>query len=142
MEKNPLHRSNFLLLLLVSHFVAGFPSDFLRRQLTDESFTDGPPDWFRYGITGLDAAADAISGWIDDLVFPNVPALDPVAVPSTTTIDGNNRQDDLSPDIELETIVAPMDFGNDCKQAALPGEQVTMVCRCLKRLLSSTARVG
>lgn len=95
-----------------------------------------------YGITGLDATADAIGGWINDSVFPNAPALDLIAVPSTTTTDGKNRQDDRAPDIQLETSVAPKDFGNDCKPAALPGEQGMMVGRFLKRLLASTARVG
>lgn len=115
MQKDPLHRSNFLLLLLIG-LVAGFPSDFLRRQLTGESLTDGLTDWFWTGITGLDAVAGAINGWVNDLVLPNAPT------------DGKNWQDDRAPDIQLETIVAPVkDFGDGCKPAAPPGEQGTMV---------------
>lgn len=111
MKKNSVHRSNFLFLLLIGHIAAGFPSGFLRRQLTGESST-GLPDWFWYGITGLDAAAGAINGWVNDLVSPNAPALDPAAVPGTTTTDGKNSQVDRGPDILLETVVAPVkEFG-------------------------------
>lgn len=128
MKMNPIHLTNFLFFLSILHTVAGFPSELFRRQAPGESITDVIPDWFWYGVNGLGTAAGTINGWVNDLIFPDSPASDPVASPGTTTLDGNSWQDNRGPDIELERIVAPVkNFGDDCKPTALPGEQGTLV---------------
>lgn len=94
MKMNRLRLIIFLFLLSVVQIVVGFPSDIFRRQVPGESITDLILDWFWYGFNGLGTAADTINGWLNDLIFPDTPASDPVAFPGTTSMDGNIWQDD------------------------------------------------
>lgn len=142
MNKNPLPLLTFLFLLSNDHVVAGFPSDLFKRQAPGESLTDGLPDWFWDGVTGLGKVTDEINGWANDFVLPDAPTSDPVAVPGTTIPDGKNWQDDRGPDIQLEIVAPVKDLGDDCKPATLPGEQGAMVSQCLNHFLASAKPIG
>lgn len=87
-----------------------------------ESLTDDMPGWL-WDATGLGAAVEATHRFLNDFVFPDVwPP--PSDIPDT---DSTNRKDPQSnlgveADIELNTIA-----GDECKPAALSGDQASIV---------------
>lgn len=93
-----------------------------------ESLTDGMPGWL-WDATGLRAAVEATHWFLNDFVFPDV-----ISSPSDTAdTDLTNRNDPQSyhgvgPDIELNTIAAPIEnFSDECKPATWSSDQASIV---------------